>query len=143
MKARGFKQSKVQNDKETLLKIQDLNKAQYIALETFRKNGQGVITPVWMAEEKGKLYVWTDANSGKIKRLRNNPSVRLCASDARGTPKSDWIEARARVLEQSDDVKATERRIAAKYGLLFQAFNLVGKLRRGTVRAAIEISATG
>ena len=34
-----------------------LSKTTYIALETFRKNGEGVITPVWVAGENDKLYV--------------------------------------------------------------------------------------
>lgn len=123
------------------MSLNDLNNAQYIALETFRKSGQGVITPVWMTADGGKLYVWTDGASGKAKRIRNNGRVRLCASDARGTPQSDWVEAQARVLSQPADVKATEKRIAAKYGLMYHLFRVMGKLtgRAGT-RAALEIS---
>ena len=118
----------------------NLKSEKYIALETFRKNGQGVVTPVWMAADGGKLYVWTDGTSWKAKRIRANPRVRLCASDARGTPQSEWMEAQARVLDQPADVKATEKRIAAKYGLMFRLFGLMGKLsRRGQNRVAIEI----
>ncbi|KAA3662518.1 MAG: PPOX class F420-dependent oxidoreductase, partial [Chloroflexi bacterium] len=45
--------------------LSTLGDAQYIALETFRKNGTGVITPVWVAGENGSLFVWTDADSWK------------------------------------------------------------------------------
>jgi len=45
------------------MQLDDLKNAKYIALETFRKNGEGVITPVWVAGVNGKLYVWTGANS--------------------------------------------------------------------------------
>ena len=122
--------------------LNDIKNAKYIALETFRKNGQGVITPVWMAADGGKLYVWTDGTSGKAKRIRATSRVRLCASDARGTPESEWVEAQARVLDQAGDVKATEKRIAAKYGLLFHVFGLMARLRgQSTNRAALEISA--
>ncbi len=121
--------------------LNDVQNAKYIALETFRKNGQGVITPVWMAADGGRLYVWTDGTSGKAKRIRNNGRVRLCASDARGTPQSEWVEAQARVLEQPTDVQATEKRMAAKYGLLFRLFGVMGKLTgRVSNRAALEIS---
>jgi uncharacterized protein len=92
----------------------NLKNAKYIALETFRKSGQGVITPVWMAADGGKLYVWTDGTSGKSKRIRASQRVRLCASDMRGTPEGEWVEAQARVLDQPADVQATAKRIAAK-----------------------------
>lgn len=121
--------------------LRDVQDAKYIALETFRKNGQGVITPVWLAADGGKLYVWTDGTSGKAKRIRATGRVRLCASDARGTPQSGWVEAQARVLSRPEDVKATEQRIAAKYGLLFRLFEVMGKLTgRAGNRAALEIS---
>ena len=73
--------------------LDDLKNAKYIALETFRKNGEGVITPVWAAGANGKLYVWTGANSWKVKRIKNDKLVRLCESDARGNPKSDWVQS--------------------------------------------------
>ncbi len=121
--------------------LNDIKNAKYIALETFRKSGQGVITPVWMAADGDKLYVWTDGTSGKAKRIRNNGRVRLCASDARGTPQSEWVEGQARVLDQPADVQTTEKRMAAKYGLLFRLFGVMGKLTgRVGNRAALEIS---
>ena len=68
----------------------------YINLETFRKNGQGVRTPVWFAgePEQGvpeKLYVYSTADSGKAKRIRNNPRVRVAPCDVRGKLFGEWI----------------------------------------------------
>lgn len=40
---------------------QALHQATYINLETFRKNGVGVKTPVWQTSEAGTIYVWTYA----------------------------------------------------------------------------------
>jgi PPOX class probable F420-dependent enzyme len=75
----------------------------YINLETFRKNGQGVRTPVWFAgePEQGvpeKLYVYSTADSGKAKRIRNNVRARVAHSDVRGKLLGEWIEARAEVI---------------------------------------------
>jgi len=121
--------------------LNDIKDEKYIALETFRKNGQGVITPVWMAADGGKLYVWTDGTSGKAKRIRANARVRLCASDVRGTPTGEWMDAQALVLDQPADTAATAKRIAAKYGLMFHLFGLMGKLRRRpSNRVALAIS---
>jgi PPOX class probable F420-dependent enzyme len=112
------------------LTLNDIRDANYVALETFRKNGEGVITPVWQAPENDKLYVWTVGKSWKVKRLRNNNRLRICESDYKGTPKSDWLDARARILETPEEEKAQHRRMAAKYGVQFWLFYWVAKLRR-------------
>jgi len=75
----------------------------YINLETFRKNGQGVRTPVWFAgePEQGvpeKLYAYSTADSGKAKRIRNNPRVRVAPCDVRGKLLGDWIDAAATIV---------------------------------------------
>ena len=101
----------------------------YIALETVRKSGAGVITPVWVVAENGKLYVWTISDSGKVKRIRNNPSVRIAVSDSRGTPQSDFVAAQARVLDAPADDAQQRARLVAKYGLQFRLFDLMSKLR--------------
>src|ERR1700756_1284089 len=75
----------------------------YLNIETFRKNGQGVRTPVWFAGEleddaPEKLYVYSTADSGKAKRIRNNARVRVAPSDARGKLLGEWVEARAEIV---------------------------------------------
>jgi len=49
----------------------------YISLATFRRGGDVVKTPVWSAEHGGRFYVFTAAGSGKVKRLQNDPRIRL------------------------------------------------------------------
>ena len=75
----------------------------YLNIETFRKNRQGVRTPVWFAgePEEGapeKLYVYSTSDSGKAKRIRNHSRVRVAPCDARGNLRGDWIEARAEIV---------------------------------------------
>ncbi len=75
----------------------------YVNVETFRKNGQGVRTPVWFAGEPEngapeKLYVYSTADSGKAKRLRNNGRARVAPCDVRGKLLGDWAEARAEIV---------------------------------------------
>lgn len=79
----------------------------YINLETFRKNGQGVRTPVWFAgePEEGapeKLYVYSTGDSGKAKRIRNNGRVRVAPCDVRGKLLGEWIEARAEIVSSEE-----------------------------------------
>jgi uncharacterized protein len=78
----------------------------YLSLETFRRNGTGVRTPVWFAEEipishttaPARLYVYTIGNSGKVKRIRNNPRVRIAPCSRRGKITGNWTDARAEIL---------------------------------------------
>lgn len=78
----------------------------YLNLETFRKNGTGVKTPVWFATEprkpldssEARLYVYTIGVSGKVKRIRNNPQARIAPCDIRGNVKGEWVPARVEIL---------------------------------------------
>jgi uncharacterized protein len=79
----------------------------YVNVETFRKNGQGVCTPVWFAGEPEQgppenLYVYSTADSGKAKRIRNNGRTRVAPSDVRGKLLGEWIEARAEIVAGSE-----------------------------------------
>jgi uncharacterized protein len=71
---------------------------QYISLTTFRKNGVAVATPVWFGEEGDKVYVMTFAKSGKTKRIRNNPQVKLAPCTFRGKVTGPDFPASARIL---------------------------------------------
>ncbi len=102
----------------------------YIALETYRKNGMGVITPVWVTSQDGKLFVWTRATTGKVKRIRNNTSVKLCESDGRGKPHSEWVAAKAQLLTQPDELEKQQKRMVSKYGFQYRLLSFMGKLTR-------------
>jgi PPOX class probable F420-dependent enzyme len=124
------------------MQLKDIGNPTFIVLETFRKSGEGVKTPVWVTAEGDKLFVWTQDNTGKVKRIRNNGRVRLAVSDSRGTPKGEWVEAQARVLPDPAEATKQEDRIRSKYGLQFHFFNLMSKFRRNQApHVSIEISA--
>jgi PPOX class probable F420-dependent enzyme len=86
----------------------------YISLATFRKNGVGVYTPVWFAEDNGKLYVMTSAATGKYKRIRNNGQVKIAPCTIRGTITGPEFPATARILPAGDGPQARNL-IRAKY----------------------------
>jgi len=78
----------------------------YLNLETFKKNGEGVKTPIWFAADpsasldssEAKLYVYTIGVSGKVKRIRNNNRVRIAPCNARGSLLGPWVDARAEIV---------------------------------------------
>ncbi|MGA9981394.1 MAG: PPOX class F420-dependent oxidoreductase [Candidatus Sulfotelmatobacter sp.] len=89
--------------------IPDSIRAQkYISLTTFRKNGAGVATPVWFGEDDGKLYVMTRSDMGKMKRIRNNPQVKVAPSTIRGKVTGADFAATARVLPPEEHARARQ-----------------------------------
>ena len=88
----------------------------YISLTTFRKSGVAVPTPVWFGEEDGKLYVMARGDSGKVKRLRNNPQVRIAPCSVRGKIKGPEFAGAARILPPEDFPQASAA-IRKKYWL--------------------------
>jgi hypothetical protein len=72
--------------------------ARYLNLESYRRDGTPVRTPLWFAEHEGALYAYTLADAGKVKRIRRNAGVRIAPSDIRGKPRGEWVEARADIV---------------------------------------------
>jgi len=69
----------------------------YLNLESVKRDGTPVQTPVWFAEEHGVLYVYTLANAGKVKRIRRNPRIRIAPCTMRGKVVGPWVEAEATI----------------------------------------------
>jgi len=88
----------------------------YISLTTFRKTGVAVATPVWFGEDDGRLYVMARSDSGKVKRLRNNPQVRIAPCSIRGKIKGPEFGGVARILPPEDFPRARAT-IRKKYWL--------------------------
>ncbi|HEU0186050.1 MAG TPA: PPOX class F420-dependent oxidoreductase [Blastocatellia bacterium] len=109
----------------------------YLNLESYRKNGQGVRTPLWFAENNGVLYFYTVAHSYKVKRIGANPRVRVAPCDMRGNVKGEWVEATARRLDGQESRMANEL-LDRKYGLAKRILNFLAKIR-GHQRAAFAI----
>ena len=95
----------------------------YISLETYRKNGQGVRTPVWFIESSGgdssTLYVRTSDDTGKYKHIRNNPSVQIAPCDIRGGVKGEWVKGEARIANQEEKLM-TFKMLEEKYGIVYK-----------------------
>ena len=89
----------------------------YISLETYKKSGQSVKTPVWVVEDGGVLYVRTDPTSWKAKRIRKNPQVRVAPSDSRGKPKGPWVDGNAHFIE-GEEKERILKLVKKKYGMM-------------------------
>ena len=116
-----------------------LDKRDFLNLETFRKSGAGVRTPVWFAADPttdirskdAKLYIYTVENTGKVKRVRNNPRVRVAPCNRTGKLEGEWIDASARVVEGAEAARGLKL-LSQKYFLkrLFDLFAVFRSAKR-------------
>jgi PPOX class probable F420-dependent enzyme len=104
---------------------------QYMALTTFRKTGQPVPTPVWFAQVGDKLYIVTQPDSGKVKRIRNNAQIEVAPCDMRGNVLGGSHEGMARLLPP-DEFSGANRALVGKYGLMYRLFRLMWTVQRKT-----------
>jgi PPOX class probable F420-dependent enzyme len=103
-------------------------RGKYVALESYKKSGEPKLTPVLGIESNGIIYFRTGARKWKVKRIRENPLVRLVPCDGRATPSGVWTDGEAHILEGKD------REHAAK--LFKKEFGEIGDLLR---RAAYRL----
>lgn len=111
-----------------------LGDEKFVSLTTFRKNGIGVATPVWIGREDDALVVTTPSGSGKVKRLRNNERVELRPCSRRGTVNdgAPTVTAVAELVEGPEAMRRLDAVLKPKYGLEYRVVMLVERaIRRG------------
>ncbi|MGX7829381.1 PPOX class F420-dependent oxidoreductase [Actinokineospora sp. 24-640] len=107
-----------------------LGSGKYLLVTTYRRDGRAVPTPVWVARDGAALLIWTVTDSGKVKRMRNNPRVELAECDIKGNPKGTPVPATARLLD-ADGTERARTLIRGKYGIAGFLVIAGSKLRRG------------
>ncbi len=88
----------------------------YLSLETFKKSGEGVKTPVWFAADPARdlagdgaaIYIYTIGNTGKVKRIRNNGRVKIAPCTMRGELLGEWVDARAEIVTGEEATSGME-----------------------------------
>ena len=118
--------------------LSDLSKFKYINIETFRKNGTGIRTPIWFIIYQGLIYFRTDLKSGKVKRIKNNPHIRIAPCDIRGNLKGDWFDGKVKFADSAES-SIVYSMIDKKYGFMTTLIRIFNKIRR-TKPVVIAIS---
>ena len=108
--------------------VDEIGAAKYVSLTTYRKDGTAVTTPVWQVASGGEVIIVTEANSWKVKRIRNNSQVVVTVSDFRGrvAPGAASAKGEARLLDEAGTVEA--RALLARKYLMSRLGNGVAKL---------------
>ncbi|MDH6236427.1 PPOX class F420-dependent oxidoreductase [Cryobacterium sp. CG_9.6] len=107
-----------------------LGDERFVSLTTFRKTGEEVSTPVWIARDGDALVATTPQGSGKVKRLRNSGRVVLRPCDRMGkvAPGAVSVSAQAEIVAGSDVEDQLTVIFLAKYKLEYRIFMFIERL---------------
>lgn len=109
--------------------IAALENERYMNLETFKKDGSGVKTPVWCVTLAGAVYVFTDGTSYKVKRLRRDPRARIAGCNVNGrTLHTAWFDAKGSLVPAGSERDAAYAALRKKYGLQMALLDLGSKI---------------
>ncbi len=119
----------------------ELDDARYINILSYKRDGGGVETPVWAAPLDGKLVVFTNRDSFKVKRIGRNPKVRVARCDARGKVLGPWIDATCGISADPAKNARIMGALGDKYGFQIKVLNFfAGLVGRDKQRAYLEIT---
>ncbi len=110
-----------------------VRRARCVALTTYKKDGTGVTTPMWVAVDGNRILTTSDFDAWKLRRIERNPRVRLAPCTIRGRVTGDFVDGRARVLSEAE----TGAAIAGKKRR-YLMFRVMVRLRKAQV--GIEIT---
>ena len=89
----------------------------YLNLETYRKSGEDMRTPLWFVEDGGVFYAQTLSNTGKVKRVRRQPRAKLVPCDRRGGAEGEWVEGEAWIVRGAEKERLIDEMLNEKYGV--------------------------
>jgi PPOX class probable F420-dependent enzyme len=121
-----------------MTEIKPFEKQNYVNLETFRRSGLGVKTPVWFVQDGEALYARTVADSGKVKRIRNCPRVNIAPCRMNGDLLGEWVPALAYEVTDPDVDRKIDQLLDKKYGVLKKLFYSAGS-RNGRKYTLLEM----
>jgi hypothetical protein len=111
------------------MKSLEWTSARFVNLETYRRSGVAVRTPLWFVAQEGNLYMRTSVDSAKVKRLRHTPQVRVAPCDGRGRVLGTWQTGQAQLMEPQA-LPWLQPLIVKKYGWLKRLMDWRSQLLR-------------
>ena len=110
----------------------------YINLETYKKDGTSIRTPVWFVIDVDLIYVITRDSTGKVKRLENNQDVQIVSCSFKGEPNNEWVKGKAEMItgEEADEIIKLRKK---KYGMSARLIGLFTSQKGNLVVYSIKI----
>jgi len=110
----------------------------YINLETYKKDGTSIRTPVWFIIDKDLIYVITRDSTGKVKRLRIKLNVRIVPCSFKGEQKNEWVKGAVEKItgDEADEVIKLRKK---KYGMYARLLGLFTSQKGDLIVYSIEL----
>jgi uncharacterized protein len=110
--------------------LDQLADERFVSLTTYRRNGEGVATPVWVARDGEALIVLTPEASYKVGRIRHDPRVRLTPSTRTGRVKDTGpaVDGTAEIMTGPAETERPRDLIRRKYGWEYRVIMAVERL---------------
>jgi len=120
-------------------KLEQFLDQKYINLETYKKDGTPIRTPVWFVIDKELIYIITRDSTGKVKRLGNNQDVRIVSCSFKGEPKNEWVKGVAEKItgEEADKIIKLRKK---KYGFSARLTGLFTSQKGNPIVYSIKLS---
>lgn len=117
---------------------QQFENESYLNLETYRKDNQPIITPVWFILKDNDIFVVTKEKTGKVKRIRNNSAVRVVPCNYRGVSKGTWVHGTGHFVDSQEKREILKMR-GKKYGIKANIASLLSIRKGNYVVIAIQV----
>jgi PPOX class probable F420-dependent enzyme len=118
--------------------LDEIKSEKYISVETFKKDGTSVKTPVWFTIKDNLVYVVTRDQTGKVKRLKNNLNVKIATCNIKGKIKGRWNSGTVEILNKQETEEAVKRR-DKKYGFFSKMARFLTKNKGELFAFSIKI----
>jgi PPOX class probable F420-dependent enzyme len=91
-------------------------RSKQISLTTYRKDGTAVATPVWFVIDGSEIWIVSNTDAGKVKRIRRDGRVQLTLCDVRGriAPDAPTASGTARLLDDAG-TRTARAKLAGRY----------------------------
>ncbi|AFS81184.1 pyridoxamine 5'-phosphate oxidase family protein [Candidatus Nitrosopumilus koreensis AR1] len=118
--------------------LEEIESEKYISVETYKKNGTPVRTPVWFTIKDNQIFVVTRVQTGKVKRLKNNTQVKIATYTIKGDIKGKWFSGTVEILDAEKTKDAIKRR-DKKYGFFSKMAKFLTKSKGELLAFSIKI----
>ena len=133
-----YHMSRLIKNRTNMTEIEDLYNKKYLLLETYRKNSTPVKTPVWFVMLDNLIHIITRQDTGKIKRLKNNKSVKIASCTFNGTVTGDWFSGNVKFATEQKSQAAIQIR-KKKYGFMERIARFVSRKKGNLIVFSIEL----
>jgi len=103
----------------------EIDNAKYVSFVSYRKSGEAIATPVWIAPFEDGYGFTIESTSGKAKRLAHTSRATIQACNFKGviTPGATIYNCEASLVmhKRAEEVRDA---IAHKYGLTYKVFSI-------------------